>query len=736
MGVMISGYAFYRIYSVTTSYEHLLEISIEAREAMQQAQGYVRDYLLVTTTLVAYTQSGHVEHVDNLSRYAAGVHYNAIRAVQYFSSTLYFYPQFTQDDIDRHMAEANEIIALLEQFRRDVYNPILSAVYSVDYWQALALLNDAETLTNAINELFEKKLYEANKLVETEIRLIRDATNTVYRIMIAGSTAVFLISVFLALWISGSIATPLRSLVKAAHSISKGDFNVDIDKPAKDETGMLAQSFEEVVRVIHNLTEDLHNMATMHFEKGEIDSFLDAENLPGQFGVVAGQINAMVRQYVALLDKSLNVLGNITTVDFKTPMEELPGKKIFINEIIETTRLTCQSIETEINSMIEEATKGNLSVRANTKSFVGDWATTMANMNKLLDVIVQPIKETSRVMKLVEKGDLTGRMEGKFRGDFYVLQESINNTMDYISNYIAEISSVLKGLAENNLCQELRLDYVGNFTTLKDSFLVFIETLNNVIYEVCSSTIQVNSGVLHMAVSSTSLADGSTMQSAAAERLGMGAEAVSIIISKNLSSVEQAKSLSIETRDSATAGAAGLEAMLKSMGSINSAFSDISGIMKTIEAIALQTKLLSLNATIEAARAGDHGKGFAAVAEEVRSLAAMTRNAATETANVIANSKEKVDAGLTVASKTSHAFDLIVEQTEKLANVMSDISQGSLEQSKAMAVFNKSIQDISEVVLSNAATSQEVAAMSQELASQSELMYNMVNSFRVKTTAW
>ncbi|MCL1987170.1 MAG: methyl-accepting chemotaxis protein [Firmicutes bacterium] len=736
MGVIISGYAFYRVYSVTTSYEHLLEISIEAREAMQQAQGYVRDYVLITTTLVAYTQTGYSGNIETLSQEADDVHLRAVEAVQYFSSTLYLYPQFTQEDINRHMADANEIISLLGEFRQMVYDPILGAVFALDYPQALSHLDQASSLIERINDLFNKKLREATILVEHETASIRTSTNYIYRVMVGSSTAVFLLSVFLALWISSSISKPIKSLVDAAHSIAKGNFNINIYKSSKDETGMLAESFEEVVGVIHTITDDLQHMATVHFEKGEIDSFLDEQHLPGQFGVVARQINAMVKQYIELLEKSLNVLGNIATVDFNTPMEKLPGKKIFINNIIETTRQTCRKIEVEITELISEATKGNLSVRANADSFVGDWASTMKSMNKLLDVIVLPIEETSRVMKLVESGDLTGRMNGRFKGDFRILQESINNTMDYISSYITEISNVLHGLSQNNLRQDLTLDYVGSFSQLKESFLIFIETINRVIYEVCASTVQVNSGVLHMAVSSTSLADGSTMQSTAAEHLSEGASAVSKIISDNLESVEQAKLLSIETRDSATAGAVGLDAMLKSMASIENAFSDISGIMKTIETIALQTKLLSLNATVEAARAGEHGKSFAVVAEEVRNLAALTRNAADETAAIIANSREKVDDGLNVANQTSLAFDLIVSQTEKLAHAMDAISHGSLEQSDAMSNFNKSIHDISTVVLRNAATSQEVAAMSEQLASQSELMSNMVTTFKIKGTDW
>jgi len=736
MGAIISGYAFSRVHRVTDSYENLLQISIEAREAMQQAQGYVRDYMLITTTLVAYAQKGHTDDVEILSQEAYAVYMDAVEAVRYFSSVLYFYPHFTQTDIDRHVADANEILELLYEFRQIVYTPVLEAVYDMDYIQALSHLYGANSLVVRINQLFNKKLSDATTMVDTETANIRDATDRTSVIMLMSSSFVLLTSALLALWISDSISRPLKKLVGAADCISKGNFNVNIEKPSKDETGMLADSFSEVVAVVHRLTDGLREMASMHFDRGEVDYFLEESEFSGQFGLVVGQVNAMVKQHIELAGEALNILGNIATTDFDTPMKTLPGKKVFINRIIETTRATCKAIEAEISTLIEEATKGNLSVRANTEYFAGDWANTMASMNRLLDAIVEPIKEVSRVMSLVEEGDLGGRMTGNFKGNFQALQDSINGTMNYMSAYIGELSDVIHGLSENNLNQAMKLDYVGDFSILKDSFVTLIDTLNTVISEVCVSTVQVNSGVLHMAVSSTSLADGSSRQSFAAQKLSESAMAVSKVINKNLDNVSLANTLSIETKESASAGAFGLRAMLDSMDAISNAFADISGIMKTIESIAVQTNLLSLNAAVEAARAGEHGKGFAVVAEEVRNLAAMSRSAATETANLIINSKEKVDEGLDIAKKTTQTFNLIVDCTEKMADVMVSISKGSQEQSAAMAHFSTSIQEISKVVLSNAATSQEVAAMSEELASQSEMMSNVVSKFNVRGANW
>jgi methyl-accepting chemotaxis protein len=473
-------------------------------------------------------------------------------------------------------------------------------------------------------------------------------------------------------------------------------------------------------------------MATMHYMHGEIDTLLDAKRFPGEFRLVAGYVNSMVKQHIATGRESLEVLGAIATGDFSVPMRKLPGKKAFINDIIEETRHNCKAIEGEISTLIKEAMAGNLSARAHAENFRGDWSDTIANMNKLIDTIVEPMQEASHVMAQVAQGKLDVRMTGSYKGEFYNLQLSINDTVEHLSAYIEEISTVLNGLSQNDLDQSIHQEYMGSFSSIKDALTEIIGTLNIVISNVAAATSQVNTGAGRIADNSSILAEGTNKQFSATQELNAAVLLIDDSAKRSLQNIREMEDLSSEARKSAATGNDDIQAMLTAMEAIKSSSDSIVGVVNTISDIAFQTNLLALNASIEAARAGEQGKGFAVVAEEVRNLASRSQAASKETALLITESGENVKAGTEIASRAAAAFVTIRERIGQLAEITVAISQDSKNQADSVGQFGGAISEITEVVESNAATSQEVAASSRELFDQSEIIDGLVKGFRLK----
>ncbi len=231
-----------------------------------------------------------------------------------------------------------------------------------------------------------------------------------------------------------------------------------------------------------------------------------------------------------------------------------------------------------------------------------------------------------------------------------------------------------------------------------------------------------------VSASSHELADGAARQAASLEETSSALEEVSSMSKQNAENVNQTSRMAEDARSSAEVAQTRMVRMTDAIDSIKKSADQTAIIMKTIDEIAFQTNLLALNAAVEAARAGEAGAGFAVVAEEVRSLALRSAEAAKQTAQLIEESQKNAGNGVDAAAEVKEILGKIVDGVKKVSSLAREITVASDEQAQGVNQINLAVSDVDQVTQTSAAISEEAASASEELSGQAKELNELVQA--------
>ncbi len=343
--------------------------------------------------------------------------------------------------------------------------------------------------------------------------------------------------------------------------------------------------------------------------------------------------------------------------------------------------------------------------------------------------IMKPITEIVSVYDEMSKGNMQVKINYESKDEMGKMAQSIRKTNALLTSYINDISEKLGWMSQGDMRIDVKMDYIGDFAAIKKAIERTANSLNQTLLTINTAAEQVTIGASQVSSGAQALASGSTEQASSIEELSVTVTKVAEQAASNSENVKVATQYVEQAGTGVETGNEQMKLLTDAMMEINTASGQIANITKVIEDIAFQTNILSLNAAIEAARAGNAGKGFAVVADEVRNLAAKSAEAAKQTAELIQASVVTVSKGTQMTTQTAQILLDIREKTKLVIASIKNIDDASEEQALAIEQIKDGLNQVSSVVQTNAATAEENSATSEEMSAQAATLHEVVGKF-------
>jgi len=352
----------------------------------------------------------------------------------------------------------------------------------------------------------------------------------------------------------------------------------------------------------------------------------------------------------------------------------------------------------------------------------------------VIRLIKMPISEIESAAVKMAEGDLDVVISYTSKDELGILAAQVNKLIHKLQMIIEDENKFLARMAEgdftvDSVCEEA---YTGGFYPLLVSFRGIAERLNDTMLQISQSSSQVASGADQVSTGSQALAQGAAEQASSVQELAATISDISNQVNQNADHARQASAAAGEVSTKMDMSKEKMQQMIQAMRDISTCSSEIGKIMKIIEDIAFQTNILALNAAVEAARAGSAGKGFSVVADEVRNLANKSTEASENISALIENSLKAVESGTQIADDTAQFLMLAVNDVNEMTGIIGQISEASSNQADSVSQITLGIDQISSVVQTNSAPSEESAASSEEMSNQAQLMKGLVAKFKLK----
>ncbi|MEM6642704.1 MAG: tetratricopeptide repeat protein [Bacteroidota bacterium] len=380
--------------------------------------------------------------------------------------------------------------------------------------------------------------------------------------------------------------------------------------------------------------------------------------------------------------------------------------------ILETKEVVRRTVDT-----------GKFDTRISLDGKDGEWLDLAETINDLFETVVEPLKVVGEVTGGMSEGRLNERFEKEVKGDILILKNHINNSMDKMSSFIGQIQHTIDVVTGASRSIQTSSKELGLSTTeINHNLSQMSQGMNDQVVQIgtISSFIDRLQEVSKKIDTQANLIFEKTTQDSEVTDLGLSiAGELEEKASKVLEKANQSKLTIGELKEKSTA---------------------ISNITALIKEIADQTNLLSLNASIQASHAGEHGKGFIVIAEEIRRLADVTKDSLKEIDELIQGVQSSIELSVDAVSEIASYMDSTKDQSSLSLDSfkkISESSKGTLSKAAEISASaneqSSNLQEISASIKNVVVISEEAAAGSHEISSSCEELSKGMNDYQTKS---